>query len=332
MLQTLRKIAFPISLIYALVVFFRNFLFDIGLLKSQSFDTVTVCVGNLSVGGTGKTPMIEYLVRLLRNHPTAVLSRGYKRKSKGFVLAGPKSTVEHIGDEPYQIHKKFPKVQVAVDADRRNGISQLEKLVQPSVILLDDSFQHRKVNPTYSILLTAYGDLFVDDWYLPTGNLRDSRLEVKRAHMVIVTKCPSFLQEKEQNAIAQKLKLKPNQKLLFSTLGYSSAAKNQDRQEISLSELGPKKVALVTGIAAPGPLLSHLESIGLTTEHFAFTDHHYFKDSEIEKFKDFEIVLTTEKDFGRLVDKVDSLCYIEVAHVFSKEDERILEQTILGLI
>ncbi|MEX0359782.1 MAG: tetraacyldisaccharide 4'-kinase, partial [Allomuricauda sp.] len=149
MLQFLRKIAFPFSLIYALIVHIRNYLFDWGVLRSISYKTPTVCVGNLSVGGTGKTPMIEYLIRTLSNHKIAVLSRGYKRKSKGFLLATPSSTVAELGDEPFQIHQKFPNISVAVDADRRNGIAQLEKMVQPDVILLDDAFQHRKVKPKF---------------------------------------------------------------------------------------------------------------------------------------------------------------------------------------
>ena len=185
MLQLLRKIAFPISLIYALVVHVRNFLFDTGVFSSKSYRIPTICVGNLSVGGTGKTPMTEYVLRILAERNTAVLSRGYKRKSDGFYLANAKSTVLELGDEPYQIHRKFPEVAVAVDADRRNGIEKLEKLVNPEVIVLDDAFQHRKVKPTFSILLTTYQNLYVDDWYLPTGSLRDAKKEAKRADLII---------------------------------------------------------------------------------------------------------------------------------------------------
>jgi len=177
-MQLLRKIAFPISLIYALVVYTRNFLFDIGFLKGKSFKTPTVCVGNLSVGGTGKTPMVEYLIRMLQDSfEVAVLSRGYRRKSRGFVLATEDSKVEDLGDEPFQIKSKFPKIAVAVDADRCNGIKELEDSEHPDIILLDDAFQHRRVKPTFSILLTAFDYLYPNDWYLPTGNLRDSKKE-----------------------------------------------------------------------------------------------------------------------------------------------------------
>ncbi|KQC29712.1 tetraacyldisaccharide 4'-kinase [Flagellimonas eckloniae] len=332
MQQLLRKIAFPFSLIYALVIFLRNYLYNIGFYRSLSYPTVTICVGNLSVGGTGKTPMIEYLIRLLDSHSIAVLSRGYKRKSKGFLIAESKSSVEDIGDEPFQIHKKFPKITVAVDADRRNGITQLENLVKPDVVLLDDAFQHRKVKPTYSILLTAYGNLYIDDWYLPTGNLRDSKSEAKRAHMVIVTKCPKLLSEDERTAISKKLKLLSGQKLLFSSLAYNEVVKNGSKDEIALLSLKEKKVVLVTGIASPKPLVSHLFDIGLQVTHFEYADHHYFTEKEIQEFSGFEIILTTEKDFVRLSGKVDNLYYLEVAHQFSKEDEMILQKAILDLI
>ena len=195
----LRKIAFPISMVYALVVYLRNFLFDVGILKEISFKTKTICIGNLSVGGTGKTPMIEYLIEMLGNsYKVAVLSRGYRRKSKGFILATPKSTVEKLGDEPYQIYSKYPEIVLAVDGDRCNGISNLENTLNLDVILLDDAFQHRKVRPHYSILLTAYDDLYINDWYLPTGNLRDAKKEAKRANIIVVTKCPNDLSENGQ--------------------------------------------------------------------------------------------------------------------------------------
>ncbi|MEP4946285.1 MAG: tetraacyldisaccharide 4'-kinase [Flavobacteriaceae bacterium] len=332
MQQVLRKIAFPFSLVYALIVLLRNYLYNIGLLRSISYDTVTVCVGNLSVGGTGKTPMIEYLIGILGNTSTAVLSRGYKRRTKGFIVANPNCTVADIGDEPFQIYTKFPKITVAVDADRRNGIEQLENLIKPKIILLDDAFQHRKVTPTYAILLSSYDNLFIDDWYLPTGNLRDSKWEVKRADMIIVTKCPELLSDKEKASILKRLKLRTNQQLLFSALTYGKTIKNGKKEEIALSALKEKKIALVTGIASPKPLISHLEDVGLSAQHFEYSGHHYFKEKEIQEFRNFELILTTEKDFGRLFGKVDNLYYLEVAHTFSSDDGKALEQSILSLI
>lgn len=332
MQQLLRKIAFPISLVYALVVHIRNFLFDAGFFKSISYTTPTICVGNLSVGGTGKTPMIEYLIRLLDRHKLAALSRGYKRKSKGFLLANPHSTVWDLGDEPYQLFRKFPEVSVAVDADRRNGIVQLEALVEPDIILLDDAFQHRRVKPSFSILLTAHNDLFVDDWYLPTGNLRDSKKEAKRADLIIVTKCPDVLPESEKVSIIRKLKPGPNQQILFSKLKYSESIKNGKGENRMLSGLEGKVVALVTGIASPGPLLTYLKSNGIAFKHFEFGDHHNFTDKETESFHHFEIVLTTEKDFVRLEGRVKNLYYLEIAHTFGGEDKKILESAIKGLL
>lgn len=332
MLQLLRKIAFPFSLIYALVVRMRNFFYDRGIFKSKSFITPTLCVGNLSVGGTGKTPMIEFLVRLFEGHKVAVLSRGYKRQSEGFLLADADSSVLDLGDEPYQIHQKFPEINVAVDADRRNGIAQLEALVKPEIILLDDAFQHRKVKPSFSILLTAYGQLYVDDWYLPTGNLRDSKSEAKRANSIIVTKCPEDLSEAEQTKIIEKLKPLPHQKVLFSKLKYHTVLQGGDSQNLSFSEVKGGKVALVTGIAAPKPLVRHLKSIGLVFEHYEFGDHHHFSDSDIQQFHGYDWILTTEKDYVRLKGRVKNLFYLEVAHSFSAQDRSFLEKTLKNLI
>jgi len=331
MLQLLRKIAFPISLIYALVVYVRNFLFDVGVFSSKTYKTPTICVGNLSVGGTGKTPMTEYLLRILSNRKTAVLSRGYKRKSTGFYLAGPESTVLELGDEPYQIHQKFADVTVAVDADRRNGIEKLESLVNPDVIVLDDAFQHRKVKPTFSILLTTYHNLYVDDWYLPTGSLRDAKKEAKRADLIIVTKCPESLQESERTKFIGKLRPKSHQKVLFASLKYQNFVTDGGGDNIQLSELKGKQLALVTGIASPEPLVQYLKSQGIACKHFEFGDHHHFTDKEIDQFKGHEMILTTEKDFTRLKGRVDKLYYLKIAHSFSKEDEGILKNAIEGL-
>lgn len=331
MLQLLRKIAFPFSFIYALVVYTRNLLYNIGFFKSIAYKTPTICVGNLSVGGTGKTPMIEYLIRLIDDKKVAVLSRGYKRKSKGFLLAEKKCSVEDLGDEPFQLFKKFPQTVIAVDADRRNGITMLQSMVKPEVILLDDAFQHRKVKPSFSILLTAYDNLFFNDWYLPTGNLRDSKLESRRADIIVVTKCPESLLEDRKISISKKLKPSTNQKVLFCSLKYANSFKNKNGS-IEISELNGKKIALVTGIASPQPLVSHLLNLGIEFKHFEFNDHHYFSDQEISQFKGYDAVLTTEKDFVRLEGKVENLYYLEVAHHFSEEDHNILEQAVLGLI
>ncbi|MGB5666739.1 MAG: tetraacyldisaccharide 4'-kinase [Maribacter sp.] len=323
-MQLLRKLAFPISLVYALVVYIRNFLFDIGFFKVKSFGTTTICVGNLSVGGTGKTPMIEFLIELLKDSfKVAVISRGYRRKSKGFVLARSESKIEELGDEPYQIHSKFPGITVAVDEDRCRGILNLEKGIKPDVILLDDAFQHRKVKPTYSILLTAFGKLYPTGWYLPTGDLRDSKKEAKRADLIIVTKCPANLSENQQTKIVDLLKPKSHQHVLFSYLNYSKNLKG-DGQSLILSQLLGKKVTLVTGIADAKPLVGHLIDQGIDIAHLEYKDHHFFSPSEIATFNSSALVLTTEKDYVRLKGKVKNLFYISVKHGFMNEDKAFL--------
>ncbi|RRQ47772.1 tetraacyldisaccharide 4'-kinase [Maribacter algicola] len=323
-MQLLRKLLFPFSLVYALVVYLRNFLYDIGLFSSQKFDVPIVCIGNLSVGGTGKTPMTEFLLELLKPHyKIAVLSRGYKRKSKGFLIADANVTVENLGDEPYQIHQKFADVTVAVDANRREGIRLLTNSVKPELIVLDDAFQHRKVTPHVSVLLTSYGDLYVDDWYLPTGNLRDSKNAAQRANFIIVTKCPPNLNEEEQNHIAQKLKHGIDQKVLFSCLAYDGILYGLSNQ-IKMDALKDKKFTLVTGIANPAPLILHLKSQGFTFEHLAFKDHHFFTQKEIGFLSKKELIVTTEKDYMRLKGHLSNLSYLRVSHRFIGDGKKII--------
>lgn len=326
-MQLVRKLGFPISLIYGLIVYLRNRFYDLGWFSGRSFSTKTICVGNLSVGGTGKTPMIEFFIDYLGpSHKIAVLSRGYGRKSKGFLLAGPGIGVRELGDEPYQIARKFPGIMVAVDANRQRGIAILERTVAPDVILMDDAFQHRKVRCDHYILLTSYGHLYVDDRYLPTGNLRDSKSEAKRANIIVVTKCPRDLDPAERERIRKRLDPASDQKVLFSYLEYSSTLRGV--AELGLGDLAGKKVTLVTGIADPAPLVRYLESQGLILEHLSFRDHHFFSEREIQVFANKEMVLTTEKDFVRLQGKVDNLYYIGIKHVFMAGGKEILIKKI----
>ncbi len=328
-MKVFKILAFPISLVYAFVVYVRNFLFDKKIFKSKSYATPTICIGNLSVGGTGKTPMIEFLIKELKaSNKLAVLSRGYGRKSKGFHLSESSTTVEILGDEPFQIHSKFPEITVAVDSDRQNGIGILEAKIQPDVILLDDAFQHRKVTPTLSMLLTAYDNLFVNDWYLPTGTLRDSKCEVKRASIIVVTKCPRKLSDFEQQKIIEKIKVTENQQVFFSYLNYDKQLKGFSRT-LYLEELKTKKVTLVTGIANPKPLLAFLSENGIEIEHLSYRDHHFFTDNEIALFNTKELILTTEKDYVRLCSKVSKLCYIGITHEFLNNGSEFLKEQIL---
>lgn len=315
-MQLLRILLFPFSVLYGIVVYFRNRFYDWGIFKSKSYITPIICVGNLSVGGTGKTPMIEAIISLLgEKYSVAVLSRGYKRKSKGFVLASANSKVEDIGDEPFQIFSKFPNVTVAVDADRQNGITILEKDIKPDVILLDDAFQHRKVKPGLLILLTAFNKLYTTDWYLPTGNLRDSKGEASRADIIVVTKNPSDSNEADHLKIKNKLNPNLNQKTFFSYLVYDTVLKGNGPLK-NLSDLANEKITLVTGIADATPLLSFLSESGISFEHLRFKDHHEFTEQQIKLIASKPNLITTEKDYMRLKDGIDTCNYIAIKHAF----------------
>ena len=296
----LRKILFPLAFLYWLITFVRNWLYDIGVFKSHSFDIPIIAVGNLSVGGTGKTPQIEYLIRLLSdNYKVAVLSRGYKRTTKGFILADENATASSIGDEPFQFYSKFPTIQVAVDANRKNGIENLLQLSnKPDVILLDDAFQHRKVKAGFYILLTAYDDLFCDDYILPFGNLREPSSGKKRADMIIVTKCPNDLSEIAQLKIREKLKVK--QQVFFTTIKYDDYVFGNESQ-LLVSEIQSESKVLVAGIAKPKLFFDFLKSEKDDT--LVFPDHHDFSKQDCELIlakANGRKIITTEKDFVRL--------------------------------
>jgi len=320
----LRKIAYPFSILYGIITSIRNFLYDINVLKSTKFKTPTLVVGNLSVGGTGKTPQIEYLIRLLKNdYKIAVLSRGYKRKSTGFIIADAKASAELIGDEPYQYYKKFKNIIVCVDANRTNAIQQLEKLENPpDVILLDDAYQHRKVVGGFNILLTDYNNLYVKDYMLPTGNLREHKSGAKRAQLIVVTKCPKNLSKDAQLKIIKKINPAKNQRVFFTAIDYNSNLKGAS--EIDLNELQYFEVLLVTGIANPVPLTIYLKENNINFKHLEYPDHYNFKsqdiykiNKEISNFKsNKKLVLTTEKDYVRIFDKVKDLHYISIKSFF----------------
>ena len=340
-MNLLRKLLFPFAILYGFITSLRNYLYDKGILKSYSFNIPVIAVGNLSVGGTGKTPQIEYLIRLLSpNYKVATLSRGYKRKSEGFVLADANSNAEILGDEPFQYFKKFPNIQVAVDADRQNGIEQLlSQKTKPEIILLDDAFQHRKVKAGFYILLTAYDDLFCDDYMLPTGNLRESRYGVKRANVIIVTKCPSDISREEQDSIKQRLMpflLRRNDKpveVFFSTVAYDDKVYD-DFQSLKVSDVKAMQKILLAGIAKPKPFLNFLQTD--TDEIMTFPDHHHFSESEILSIKSQakdKIIITTEKDFVRLDAQIlkTQLYYLPIKSKFVTNEETF-DQIILNYV
>ncbi|MBT8186421.1 MAG: tetraacyldisaccharide 4'-kinase [Croceitalea sp.] len=331
-MQLLRKIAYPFALIYGLVVHVRNYLYDINVFSSTSFNTPTICVGNLSVGGTGKTPMIEFLIRTFcKQYRIAVLSRGYRRKSSGFQMANAASTVAQLGDEPFQIYRNYPNTIVAVDADRANGIERLENEQQPEMILLDDAFQHRKVKASCNILLTAFDNLYSEDTFLPTGSLRDSKNQAKRAHIIVVTKCPSKISNKDKLGIRTLLNPSAKVPVLFASFGYDHFV-DADGIKLNLEAIEHKKVALVTGIANAGHLLRHLNTLNLNFDHLEYADHHLYKNEDVRKFNTYDIVLTTQKDFVKLEAKVDRLYYLGVRHQFLNEEDQLIKQLILTII
>lgn len=333
-MNILRKILFPFAVLYGFITSFRNFLFDKGILKSHSFDLPIIAVGNLSVGGTGKTPQIEYLIRLLSpTNKIATLSRGYKRKSEGFILADTSSNAEILGDEPFQFYQKFPNILVAVDANRKNGIEQLMKISKPDIILLDDAFQHRKVRAGFYILLTAYNDLYADDFILPTGNLRESRSGAERANVVVVTKCPANLSGKEKNVIEKKLQLESRQKLFFTSIAYDEFIFSEEKQ-LLVSEIKNSEKLLLAGIAKPEPFFNYLKSENDVI--LTYPDHHHFSEKDISEIKSKakgKIIITTEKDFVRLKGNLpkEQLFYLPIKSKFLQNQE-IFDQTILSYV
>tara|TARA_R110001583_G_scaffold145635_2_gene297588 strand:+ start:19773 stop:20810 length:1038 start_codon:yes stop_codon:yes gene_type:complete len=320
----LRKIVYPFSLLYGLITSVRNYLYNKNALIATEFKTPTIVVGNLSAGGTGKTPQIEYLIRLLQNdYKIAVLSRGYKRKSKGFIIANENASAEIIGDEPFQYYKKFSKIIVSVDADRTNGIQQLEALDNPpDIILLDDAFQHRKVKGGFNILLTSYNNLYIKDSMLPTGTLREVASGANRAQVIIVTKCPINLSEDEQFEITKKLNPTLEQKVFFTTIEYDTKLKGTSN--INISDLENAEIVLVTGIANPIPLTEFLKFKKIKFKHLKYPDHYHFKKSDIAVINsefnllqsNNKIVLTTEKDYVRIFADLQNLNYILIKTKF----------------
>lgn len=302
------------SPLYGLITWLRNILFDVGFFKEHRFNIPVITIGNLNVGGTGKTPHTIHIAELLHDKNIAVLSRGYGRKSTGFQLAQTPLDANKIGDEPAEIKLSLPSTTVAVDEKRVHGIQELQ-LHSPDLeaVILDDAFQHRHVKPTFSILLTAFDDLFTNDWMLPAGNLREFSTGKKRANMVIVTKCPSSLSNEEQLKITKELKLLPSQELFFSSIQYQEI---KPKNGITLTK--EESFLLVTGIAHPQYMVNYLKDKGYTFESLTFKDHHNFRDADYQLIKkrcdDLQVkkIVTTVKDAMRLNEQHDALDGIEV--------------------
>ena len=330
-----RKLLFPFSVVYDAVTQLRNIAFDQSWKEQISFDIPIICVGNLSVGGTGKTPQIEYLIRLLEPQFRVVtLSRGYKRKTTGFYLADKTSRMEDIGDEPYQYFTKFKDIYVAVDTDRVNGVRQImKKLPQTEVVLLDDAYQHRHIKAGFTILLTKYNDLYMDDLLLPAGNLRESKKGASRADVIIVTKCPPNLSSDAQEKIANKLSILKHQQLFFTSISYDKYIYN-GIEPIELQEIDREAFIAVAGIAKPHYFYDHLKIS--RTKTITFPDHHHFSETDIQKIilkANGKKIITTEKDFMRLKGKIhpDQLYYLPIETTFIN-DHSLFDNTILNFV
>ncbi|MFB6320416.1 tetraacyldisaccharide 4'-kinase [Saccharicrinis sp. FJH54] len=344
----------PFSLLYRIIVTSRNLLFDWGFIKAEKFDIPVISVGNITVGGTGKTPHTEYLIQLLhKKFSLAVLSRGYKRKSKGFVLGSTGSTVRDIGDEPLQIKRKFPKITVAVDAKRINGIQTLLKNSEQDqkpidAILLDDAYQHRYVIPGLSILLIDYNNPIDEDRMLPAGNLREPEKSKQRANIIIVTKCPENLKPIDLRILIKRFKTVAHQSLYFTTLKHNEPQSVFDHTRLFESINETSTALVVTGIAQPEIFKAHIDSIVKESELLQFPDHHQFtkKDFELIKKRYLQIgnkdkvIITTEKDAMRLFE-VETLIpkeiksfmyYIPVRVEFLYNGKKEFDKTIIDYV
>lgn len=355
----INKKLLPFSWLYGFGVGFRNMLFEMGILKSRSYTVPVISVGNITVGGTGKTPHVEYLIRLLKDKVNvAVLSRGYKRKSHGFVLADAETPMKMIGDEPYQMKQKFPDITVAVDSKRTRGIDHLiggEAGKDIDVVLLDDAFQHRYVKPGINILLVDYHRLIIYDELLPAGRLREPVKSKDRADIVIITKCPWNLKPMEFRVITKAMKLYPYQQLFFSTHEYEmpiavfpeeqgtlGASETLD----SLASLKDKNVLLLTGIGSPEQMKHDMEQMTDHVTPLTFSDHHDFKQKDIVAINEAfaalpepKVIITTEKDATRLA-VLEELSSEVKQHLYKlpiyiqimQDQEELFNQTVLGYV
>ncbi|MEA3448604.1 MAG: tetraacyldisaccharide 4'-kinase [Bacteroidota bacterium] len=301
-------VLYPLSLIYGIIIALRNGMYNSGILKSKSYDFPVICIGNLSVGGTGKTPHVEYLIRLLQNDfGIAVLSRGYKRKTRGFRFVETSDDVHNVGDEPLQIKKKFPHVTVAVDEKRIRGINKLSQQDDLRVVLLDDAFQHRKVNAGLNILLSNYDRPFTKDHFLPFGTLREHPHEHRRAHIIIITKCPIKLKPIEKRIIDKELKTYPFQYLFFTSLEYGNLTNIFDEDnQIPIDKINKENTGIigVSAIAHNKKFKNKLKELSEEVKMVNFLDHHYYNKKDIERINhhikkldtEKKIIVTTEKD------------------------------------
>ena len=330
--------AFIISILYGSVVHIRNLLFDIGIFNQKKFESKSIGVGNISLGGTGKTVLIDYLTKYLTDkYRISIISRGYKRKSKGLIEVDSFSSYQQVGDEPYMLFLKNPHTKIVVSENRVKAIKfLLNRYSYQKIFLLDDVFQHRWIKPGLNILLTKYNSPFFSDFVLPYGKLREFRFGYKRSDIILVTKCPDKIDDFEKKVFSEKIKLNKNQKIFFSTITYNKLIFN-NKETRNLNDLKNSHFILLTGIADNKELLSYLTNFNFNL--IEFSDHHDFTNADIKKIKDSangKIILTTEKDYVRIVGKInyDLLYYLPIEMkftgnegiLFNKEIDRYLKK------
>lgn len=345
-MKMLRWILFPIAILYGLVTIIRNLLFELAVFPSKSYPVPVIAVGNLSVGGTGKTPHIEYLIEMFSNQcSVAVVSRGYKRKTKGLLVVNNTHTAIEAGDEMFQLKSKFPNTSIVVSENRRKGIDYLLKNNSaPLIILLDDAFQHRWVQPGLSILLTSYDKPFSNDYILPLGYLRECRQGAGRADIIIMTKFPKDLQP-DSAYFRKQLKITTKQSLFFSRIRYGEllAVMDKTRREVPMKAVD--SIILICGIAHPEPLQKYLSGFCKNLILFKFADHYQFSEKDLEKVKDkfIEIkhtqvrIITTEKDFARmqntqLMNVMANLPLYVLPITIEVDDEKVFKKKIADYV
>lgn len=335
----------PFALVYWFAISIRNFLYDKKIFRTTGFGLPLICVGNLAVGGTGKSPMVEYIVRLVKDkYKVATLSRGYKRKTRGYALANKQTTALEIGDEPMQFHLKFPEVPVAVGEERIVAIPQLlHDRPETEVIVLDDAFQHRSIKAGLNILLTDYNNLFTRDFYLPTGDLRDLKSCYRRAEIIVVTKCDPSINEEEKEKIIAEIRPIEGQKVFFTAIEYGQVYHAVNKGGVDIN--AETDVLLVSGIANPKPLERLLEKYSHDYQLMHYSDHYIFTIDDLKDIKkkfetitsENKIILTTEKDAVRLMKFHAQLAelpvyVIPVRHHFLFNEGESFDQAILAFI
>tara|TARA_B100001093_G_scaffold511448_1_gene579326 strand:+ start:25059 stop:26060 length:1002 start_codon:yes stop_codon:yes gene_type:complete len=314
-------VLYLLAKVYQTVVFTRNYFYDIGFLTSVQVNQPSICVGNLSVGGTGKTPMVEKLIKLFRaQRSIAIVSRGYKRESTGMIVADKKHGVKDLGDEPFQIWKKFQSdIALIIDANRIRAVNYIYQKYPSSLILFDDAFQHRKIKANINLLLTTFSNPFFKDDYLPNGSLRDHKNQIARADLLLVTKCPQTLSKIDAEQFKSELKISLNQ-VYFCCLKYQEISPENLQDLCSYQK---NELALVTGLARTEELEAYLKGLNLNYTLLKFPDHHNYTTKDLKTLNTFNCVLTTEKDKVKLSNLETKMQVIKVGHhfLFNQESE-----------